>query len=228
MVTTMNTEHTNVFPLLRQTLLRKFLDEGQLRELEQFCKATTRKPGVTLFRQGDSAEVFYLLAEGCVELRARPPGRRVYRTIELVIPGCTFGDEALFGEAEYLAGARVIEQARLLTMGRSEFDRLMAARPTIASGILRCSGSCLSQTIKRAAILTQAPADVALRMLLEELASPGAQNGDPVSVRSTHAQLAGVLHVSRETVSRMLGQLVGEGMVELGRGVIRVRPNRNE
>lgn len=224
----MNTDQTSAFPLLRQTLLRKFLDEGQLREMEQFCRATTRKPGVTLFRQGDPADMFFLLAEGCVELRARPPGRRVYRTVELVVPGCTFGDEALFGETEYLAGARVIEPARLLMMSRSDFDRLMAARATIAAGILRCSGSCLSQTIKRAAILTQAPADVALRMLLEELASPAVQNGDPVSVRITHAQLAGVLHVSRETVSRMLGQLVGEGIVELGRGVIRVRPTQSE
>ena len=107
-------------------------------------------------------------------------------------------------------------------LSRIEFDRLIDARPAIASGILRCSGSCLSQTVRRAAILTQAPADVALRMLLEELASPARQNGDPVSVRITHAQLAGVLHVSRETVSRMLGQLVGEGFVELGRGVIKV------
>lgn len=217
-----NTNQTGAFPLLRQTLLRKFLDEAQLRELERFCRPTTRKPGVTLFRQGDPADTFFLLAEGCVELRARPPGRRVYRTVELVIPGCTFGDESLFGDTEYLAGARVIEQARLLMLSRSEFDRLVEARPAITSGILRCSGSCLSQTIRRAAILTQAPADVALRMLLEELASPARQNGDPVSLRITHAQLAGVLHVSRETVSRMLGQLVGEGLVELGRGVIRV------
>jgi len=218
----MNTNQTGAFPLLRQTLLRRFLNEAQLRELEQFCRATTRKAGVTLFRQGDPADTFFLVAEGCVELRARPPGRRVYRTVELIVPGCTFGDETLFGENEYLAGARVIEQARLLMLSRMEFDRLIDARPAIASGILRCSGSCLSQTVRRAAILTQAPADVALRMLLEELASPARQNGDPVSVRITHAQLAGVLHVSRETVSRMLGQLVGEGLVELGRGIIRV------
>lgn len=222
MVSTMSTNQTGAFPLLRQTLLRKFLNEAQLRELERFCRATTRKAGMNLFRQGDPADTFFLVAEGCVELRARPPGRRVYRTIELIVPGCTFGDEALFGETEYLAGARVIEQARVLMLSRSEFDRLIEARPAIASGILRCSGSCLSQTVRRAAILTQAPADVALRMLLEELASPARQNGDPVSVRITHAQLAGVLHVSRETVSRMLGQLVGEGLVELGRGVIRV------
>jgi CRP/FNR family transcriptional regulator, cyclic AMP receptor protein len=222
---TMSTNQTSTFPLLRQTLLSKFLDESQLRELEHFCRATTRKAGFNLYRQGEQADTFYLMVDGCVELRARPPGRRVYRTVELIVPGCTFGDEALFGENEYLAGARVVEQSQLLLLNRSEFDHLIDARPAIAAGILRCSGSCLTQTIRRAAILTQAPADVALKMLLEELATPAGQNGDPVSVRITHAQLAGVLHVSRETVSRMLGQLVGQGVVELGRGVIRVRSN---
>jgi CRP-like cAMP-binding protein len=224
MVTPVSTEQPGTSPLLRQTQLRKFLDERQLRELERYCRTSTRKSGVTLFRQGDPADTFFVLVEGRVELRARPPGRRVYRTIELITPECTFGDESLFEAKERLAGARVIQQSRLLMLSRFEFNRLMENHPDIAAGILRCSGLCMLETIRRSAILTQAPAEVALRLLLAELASPGQQNGDSVAVRITHAQLAGVLHVSRETVSRMLGQLVSDGEVELGRGLIRVHP----
>jgi CRP-like cAMP-binding protein len=88
---------------------------------------------------------------------------------------------------------------------------------------MRCAGSCLVKTIRRSAILTQAPADVGLRMLLEELTESGQNNSGPVPVRITHAQLAGVLHISRETVSRMLSQLAKSGTVELGRGIIRVK-----
>jgi CRP/FNR family transcriptional regulator, cyclic AMP receptor protein len=224
MVAPVSTDRSGSFPLLRQTQLRKFLDEPQLRELERYCRATTRRAGVTLFRQGDPADTFFVLVDGCVELRARPPGRRVYRTIEVITPKCTFGDESLFGAKERLAGARVIQQSKLLMLSRFEFDRLMETHPEVAAGILRCSGMCMLDTIRRSAILTQAPAEVALRLLLSELASPARQNGEPVPVRITHAQLAGVLHVSRETVSRMLGQLVTGGEVELGRGLIRVHP----
>ena len=225
-MTTMATisNHNGAFPLLRQTKLRSLLTEQQLQELERFCRATSKRPGTTLFRQGDPTDTFYLLAEGMVELRARPPGRRVYRTVELVGPSCTFGDEALLGEPSYLSSSRVLETARVLAMSRPAFDRLSANHPEIALGVLRCAGSCLIKTIRRSAILTQAPADVGLRMLLEELAG-GDGNGDgggPVPVRITHAQLAGVLHISRETVSRMLGQLASEGAVEVGRGVIRI------
>jgi CRP-like cAMP-binding protein len=217
-------EKTGTFPHLRETQLREYLSETQLKELERFCSAVVRKPGTTVFRQGELAEAFYMVIDGSVELRARPPGRSAYRTVELIRPTCSFGDEALFGEGRYLASARTLETTRLLTLPRSAFDRLAEAAPAIGNGVLRCAGSCLLQTLRRSAILTQAPADVGLRLLLSELATVRDRtDGHPVPVRITHAQLAGVLHISRETVSRMLRQLEAEGVVDLGRGVIRVR-----
>jgi CRP/FNR family transcriptional regulator, cyclic AMP receptor protein len=212
------------FPLLRRTELRRFLNEPQLKELERYCRTATRKAGTTMFRQDERAENLYLLVEGTIELRARPPGRHAYRTVEMIGPGCTFGDEAVLDGPSYLSSARALDHVKLLLLPRSAFDRLADARPDIAVGVLRCSGGCLLQTIRRAAILTQAPADVALRLFLDELAgSSGPVDGRPVPLRITHAQLAGVLHLSRETVSRMLGQMAAEGSIELGRGVIRHR-----
>src|SRR2546430_13163504 len=76
------TRQDATFPLLRETGLRKLLTEQQLQELERLCRPASRRPGTTLFRQGDPADTFYVLLEGMVELRARPPGRRVYRTVE--------------------------------------------------------------------------------------------------------------------------------------------------
>jgi len=218
----------DTLPLLRQTGLRNFLAEAQLKELERFCRTSARKAGTTVYRQDEPADALYLVVEGSVELRARPPGRRVYRTVEVVGPECTFGDEAMFGEERYLASARVLEPARVLSLPRPAFDRLAGSHPEIATGILRCSGSCLLQTIRRSAILTQSPADVGLKVLLAELANDhNLQNGRSGPIRITHAQLAGVLHLSRETVSRMLSQMANEGAVELGRGVIRVRASSN-
>jgi CRP/FNR family cyclic AMP-dependent transcriptional regulator len=214
----------STFLLLRRTELHKFLNEMQLKELERYCRPGTRKAGTTIYRQDDPADTLYLLVEGTVELRARPPGRRVYRTIELIRAGCTFGDEAAVDHESYASSARALDQCKVLALPRSAFERLVDARPDIAVGVVQCSIGCLLQTLRRAAILTQAPADVALKTLLEELsAGPDGREGWPAPVRITHAQLAGVLHLSRETVSRMLGQMASEGRVELGRGVIRHR-----
>jgi CRP/FNR family cyclic AMP-dependent transcriptional regulator len=219
-------EHRDTFPLLRQTDLPKLLSEAQLQELERYCRSLVRKPGATLFRQDEPADTLYVVVDGTIELRARPPGRRVYRTVEMVVRRCTFGDEAVLGKPTYAVSARVLEQARLLALSRESFDQLAESRPDIALEILRCSASCLIQTLKRAAILTQSPADVALRLLLEEMASAGnGLQGRAASIRITHAQLAGMLHLSRETVSRMLGQMASKGSVELARGMIRLHLN---
>jgi CRP/FNR family transcriptional regulator, cyclic AMP receptor protein len=219
-----NLNGTRLLPLLRRAQLSKFLNDAQLKDLESYCRSISRSAGQTLFRQGEEPTTLYIVMEGAIELRARPPGRRVYRTVEVVGPGCTAGDEAVLGESGYLSSARVQEKARLLALGTKEFDRLAATRPDMAIGILRCAGSCLIQTIRRAAILTQAPADVALGLLLGELSAEADDDGDgDGAVRITHAQLAGLLHLSRETVSRMLGHMAARGDVELSRGVIRVR-----
>jgi CRP-like cAMP-binding protein len=213
------TGRERIYPLLRQTPLRKFVSDGQLRELEVFCERVNRGPGSTLYRQGDGAAGIFIVVSGSVELRARPPGRRVYRTVEVVGEGCTVGDESVVGEDQYLTSARVQEHAQLLSLPAGQFDRLRAVKPEIAVGVLRCAGSCLVRMVRRSAILTQAPADVALELLLRELAD----SQDDGHVRITHAQLAGLLHLSRETVSRMLGQMAADGLVELSRGMISIR-----
>ena len=211
-----------VYPLLRRTTLSRFVTEAQMKELESFCRTVSRAPGHTLFRQDEEPTALYLVLRGSIELRARPPGRNVYRTVEVVGVGCTVGDETHLGEPRYLSSARVQEAAKLLVLGKAEFDRLSETRSDIAIGLLRCAGSCLTQTVRRAAILTQAPADVALELLLRELSEESMENGRQGAVRITHAQLAGLLHLSRETVSRMLGQMAAQGLVELSRGTIRV------
>ncbi len=212
------------FPLLRRTELTSYLSDEQLVDLEAFCAPVTRSPWGTLFRQGQPAEQLYMLVEGAVELRARPPGRRLYRTVEVIGSGCTVGDEAVVEEAQYQFGARALEPSKLLALSRSAIQHLSDVRPDVALGIVRCSAACVIKTMRRAAILTQAPAEVALRQVLSELASGREHTNGRVPIRITHTQLAGVLHVSRETVSRLLGHLADEGTVELGRGVIRLRP----
>src|SRR5207248_1268912 len=203
--------------LLRQTGLRHFLSDRQIRDLERICRTLTKRGGTTLFRQDETADTLYVCLEGSVELRARPPGRRVYRTVEVVGEGCTFGDEALFDQDRYLTSARVLEQARVLVLSKAAFERLSDSNPDVATGILQCSGACLLQTLRRSAILTQSPADIGLNLLLQELAGGGGKrNGRMAPVHITHAQLAGVLHLSRETVSRMLAHMADQGAVRLG------------
>jgi CRP-like cAMP-binding protein len=212
------------FSPLRTTQLTKFLSAAQIKGLERFCRFTGRRTGATVFRQGDPAKALYVVMEGTVELRARPPARRAYRTAEVVEAGCTFGDESLFQDGVYLFTARVMEPARLMVLPREAFTEVARAFPEIAIGIVRCAGSCTVELVRRSALLSQAPADVGLHQLLGELAANGKEQPHrSAPIRITHAQLAGILHLSRETVSRMLAKMASKGEVELRRGFIKLR-----
>jgi len=79
-MTTNGTSYLDTVPMLRRTGLKNFLAEGQLKDLEVFCRPSVRRAGTTLFRQDEPADAVYFIVEGSVELRARPPGRRIYRT----------------------------------------------------------------------------------------------------------------------------------------------------
>lgn len=154
----------------------------------------------------------------------RPPGRRVARTVELADAGSAVGTESVFGLDAYLATARALDEVRCLAVSRPSFRRLADERPDLAVGVLQACGRSALQTVQRSAILTHAPVEVALRRLLQDLGRRRQEDrGGPV--RITRAQLAGVLHVSRETVSRVLNRLASQGVVELGRGRIRPRPH---
>ncbi len=210
------------FPLLRQTQLSSYLTQEQLSELEGSLRLSTRRLGAAVFRQRDRAEALFLVLEGAVELRVRPPGRRMYRTVEVAGLGCTFGDESILEGQRYLFGARALEPVRLLVIPLTRFEALAKSRPEVALGLVRCAGTCLIQTLRRAAILAQAPPELAIQMLLEEIASAHRRGSGVIRVKITQAQLAGILHLSRETVSRTLSVLAAKGAIELSRGVISI------
>jgi CRP-like cAMP-binding protein len=221
----MTTESSGRFPFIRQFALTDFLSAEHVAQLEKLGRPATRKAGATLFKQGARAETLYMVRDGLIELRALPPGRTSYQTIELVGPGRMVGDESAMGERRYFAMARVLEDARLLGFPINALEELALEHPGIALGLLRCACMCLVKMMRRSAILAHAPANVGLRLLLEDLAaaSNGKEGRDhQVVVRVTQSQLGGMLHLSRESVGRMLREMAEEGLIELARGEIRV------
>src|SRR6266496_2105033 len=107
----------------------------------------------------------------------------MYRTVEVAGRGCTFGDESVLEGQQYLFGARALEPFRLLVIPLTRFEALARSQPEVALGLVRCAGTCLIQTLRRAAILAQAPSELAIQLLLEEIASAHRRGGGPIRVK---------------------------------------------
>ena len=87
--------------------------------------------GDELFREGDEADTFYLVLDGCVSQHRN--GREVVRAGPLVpIAGLEF-----FNEQPCFATATALEDSSILKIDREEFDELLADDVRLFKGILR-------------------------------------------------------------------------------------------
>ncbi len=75
-----------------------------------------------IFRQGDEADRFYIVLGGRVALSVIDTAGRE-SVVEVVKPGDTFGESAIFDHGAFPFGARAIEDARLVNVPAESFLR---------------------------------------------------------------------------------------------------------
>jgi CRP-like cAMP-binding protein len=90
------------------------------------------KAGEILFEQGDRADEAYFLLSGMILLTAR--GDAAERT-HLVRSGALIGEAAMLAEIIRPATARATQEARLLTVTRLVFHRVLGEFPKVADQI---------------------------------------------------------------------------------------------
>ena len=95
------------------------LDVGLLEQLLPVCAVSRRKKGDIIFRQGDRAERFYIVAAGSVALV------RDDKIIGKLRSGEFFGELGLLRNAPRAATARAREDVELLQLSREDFELTM-------------------------------------------------------------------------------------------------------
>lgn len=194
------------------------LPQDDVRALARCASVQRSAAGTVLFREGDDGDALYVVAEG--ELRvvvASPSGEEV--TIARLGPGEACGDLSLIDGRARSATAIASRPSRLLVVRREDFIDWLRSRPDAAFALL----ATLSQRIRRAneALSDFAFMDVAHRLAKCLLESSTALPGDGI-VRTTQAELASMLGVSRESVNKELNAFARHGWITLRRGSIAI------
>lgn len=177
--------------------------------------------GQTLFRQGDPGDGLYGILTGRVVVTVESAeGKELI--LKMFGPGEFFGEIALLDGKGRTANAMAREAGRLLFLPRAEFLPFLERRPALAVRMIALLCDRLRRTTQlfEDAALHDVPVRLArqLSVLADRQVSEG---GDTVAI--SQAELAQTLGVSREIVSRHLGVWRDAGLVELGRGRIRIR-----
>lgn len=167
----------------------------------------------------DPCDAFYIVLEGQVKVMLiAEDGREVI--LSLVRQGDFFGETALMDDEPYSSSAIAMEDSSLLVLHREDFRRCIAEMPGVSFGLLRALCGRLLEADHRIGGLMLLDVTGRIAHLFLEMAAKG--DGELIADPPTHQVIAQMVGSSRETVSRTVGALAAQGLVEVSKDGLRI------
>jgi CRP-like cAMP-binding protein len=202
----------DVTKILGTSPLFRGLAEADAARVAAHCRYRVLAKGETLFREGDDAATFFVVARGRIKVfKESIEGR------ELIIKTMREGD--LVGEAASLAGvpypatAQAMEDAAAVEIPRREFVALITREPELALNIIGALSARLHQISAVLEKLTLKDVPARLASYLLEHAAEGPDGSAYVELDVTKTSLAAELGTVPETLSRALRRFADAGLV---------------
>ncbi|CAB1128176.1 cAMP-binding proteins - catabolite gene activator and regulatory subunit of cAMP-dependent protein kinases [Candidatus Hydrogenisulfobacillus filiaventi] len=173
--------------------------------------------GEVAFTQGDPTTGLWVVLEGRLAMERVGPDGVVYTT-GVQLPGEMVGMAGLWDQSGYPASARALETPTvLLWMSREQFFALHRRYPEFALAVSRSLAARLRLVLETIADTRGRPVPRQLAVFLSTLYR---RSGPDIAL--THEDLAHMIGVRRETVSRVLREFAQRGWIAVHYGRIRV------
>jgi len=191
------------------------LDDRELASVAAVAKSRRYAKDDVIFHADESGDVFCLIREGHVKVTMiSPEGKEII--LALLGPGDFFGEMALLDDEPRSATVIATEPLDLVTIWRSDFLQILQENFSIARKVLAEISRRLRSASSR--IESLATMDVygrLARFFLDIARDQGKvlENGYVAVTRPTHQSIANMIGTSRETVSRLIHDLMRQGLL---------------
>jgi CRP-like cAMP-binding protein len=212
---------------LRRVPIFGMLEPKHLKSLEEITHHQHFRKGQIIFYRGDPGNAMYLLLSGSVKMTL-PSEAGSDVIVAQLRPGDHFGElAAIDGRARYVT-AVAEETSEVLAIYRENL--LVFLRDHAAAALQVATALCL-----RLRHVTELLADIAFLDLLSRLAKrlcqlAGVHPGSSAKGTEVHVSqdaLAEMVGATREAVNRQLARLREMGLIETGRGHVKIlKPER--
>lgn len=199
--------------VMGQSSLFRGLPEDELRRLEGIGELREFDKGDMLFHEGREGVGFYVVASGQVKVfKMSFDGRE--QILHILGPGDPVGEVPVFAGTTYPANAQAMGRAGLYFFPRKKLVELYRESPSLAMNML----AVLSRRLREFTVLIE---NLSLKEIPQRLATylVHQQSLKPVSARVklnvTKGVLSNILGTSQETLSRVLGKMSQEGLIEV-------------
>jgi CRP-like cAMP-binding protein len=185
--------------------------------LEKWTLTRSYRAGNIIFRQGETTSGLWVVLQGQIAVERLGPDGHIFAT-GIWLPGDIIGIAGLWDDSPYPATARAMTTpTEVLWMSREHV--LVAQREIPLFGIAMCK--TLAQRLR---LVQESAADTRGRPVIAQVAGVLAILAERMgpSISLTHEELARMLGVQRETITRSLHTLVKEHIISSGHGTVRV------
>jgi CRP/FNR family transcriptional regulator, cyclic AMP receptor protein len=199
------------------------LDTAGLESLARAVRPRRFRRGEVVFHLGDPGDALFVVSTGAVKITL-PSESGDEAIIATLRPGDFFGELALLDGAPRSATAVALEPTETLVLPREPFRALVAMEPAIRDALL----TALARELRRLTVHVEELhfLDIAGRLAarLAHLAVEHGKSGPDGTLRLdaplTQTDLASMVGCTRQSVNKLLGLFVGDGLIALDREAI--------
>jgi CRP/FNR family transcriptional regulator, cyclic AMP receptor protein len=208
---------------LRQFDLLAALSDEQIEEMARVLEHRHVPAGVELLQEERSDRV-HMIKTGAIRLHAGNPSHRV--TVALLGEGRLFGLSATIGDDDQGIGATTLEASYVCFTTWPEMLKVFVQHPDIMLQVTRAMAEQVFQAESWHGRLGLTSPHARLADLLIELGDEfgeSSSNGPRIRFRLTQADLAQMIGLSRETVSRSMAEFGRQGWISREDGLVVIR-----
>jgi CRP/FNR family cyclic AMP-dependent transcriptional regulator len=213
----------NAEAILRRIPLFAGLTESELHALAARVSPRRFGRGELLFSEGDPCQGLFIVAAGKVRIfKMSASGREQILALEGA--GSTIAELPVFDGGNYPASASAAEDAEVLFISRKDFQSFCREHPEVALKVIAVVGGRLRRLvgiIEELSFTTVRQRLITLLLRLAQEKGTTSKQGIRIELGASHQELAAELGTVRELVSRNLGRLQAEGLIDVeGREII--------
>ncbi|UZT81600.1 Crp/Fnr family transcriptional regulator [Caproicibacterium sp. BJN0003] len=192
-----------------------FLEQDDLIHIASLIHHREYRKGETLFSEGDSPDTLVIVNEGSVKaFKITPDGRE--QILYVFSEGDFFGERNLFDRQTAAYTTEALEPVKACLFIKGDFYKLLHAYPDIAIKIIEALEERMSHMESALQSMGVRNVDNRISTLLLGFADKygtAVPEGILIRLPLSREGMANYLGITRETVSRKLGQLESEGVI---------------
>ena len=201
------------------------LGPEEMSSIAAHARSLRKAHGEFIYMPGDRADFVYILRQGRVKLSVlSESGKEI--AIDIIQPGEIFGEFALVDESPRSNMTQALDDVLMWVFAKRDFTQLLEAHPKLALSYIRLVGDRRRRMEKKLSDITSKAVSGRVCELLHELSTSASEMEIATSdylVPLTHHDVASLIGAARQTTTTVLNDLERRGIIELGRGWIRVK-----